>query len=557
MPVPPLDQAYSSDGTWSHRDATVGTGLAPGLGMAVFGALAVGAVILCVVLTRGATFEADEWTWVLQRRSGSLSTLLDSWNGHFSLVPVLVYKVLWATAGLRTYVPYRVIITALHVGCGALVFVYARRRIGDLLGATAAGLILFFGPGWQEFLWPFQLAWLISITTGVGALLALDRRDRFGAATACALLCCSVASSGPGVAVLAGVIAELALRPDRRRTWWVGAVPLGIYVVWWVTYQTTTVTGYAVRHTPEFVLHMLAATFSALTGLYDAHPGAAGWGPIIGVALALGAALAAAWRLSRAGHIWPRAAGLIAIIVLYAIAVAVSRGALSSGGDSRYLYVAAVFVVLAAVELGRGAHPSPGARALLVVLAAAVIVSNIEAERTAGAYLRHEGALVRADLAALDIAGARTAPGYVAGRFPGWPFIILRAGAYDALRRTLGTPAATPATLVALPDLARATADAELIGSERIVLGPATVSPARCRRLTAALEMALPTAGVRIASETGPTVVALRRFARAFTTLGVVAPATSRALSAPHDGARLPWYVRITTRGAARVCGPP
>ena len=44
-----------------------------------------------------------------------------------------------------------------------LLYVYARRRVGPYLALLPAIVVLFAGPGWQDILWPFQIAWLISI----------------------------------------------------------------------------------------------------------------------------------------------------------------------------------------------------------------------------------------------------------------------------------------------------------------------------------------------------------------------------------------------------------
>src|SRR5438445_181195 len=164
------------------------------------------AAVLLAHDTRGTTFFQDEWRWILERRGNSLATFLDPHNQHLSLIPVTIYKLLFATVGLRHYWPYRAVVTAAHLACVPLVFVYARPRVGAYLALLAAALILFFGPGWQDILWPFQMAWLIAVAAGVGALLLLDRRDRAGDIGACALLGVALASAGPGLAVAVGLV---------------------------------------------------------------------------------------------------------------------------------------------------------------------------------------------------------------------------------------------------------------------------------------------------------------------------------------------------------------
>src|SRR5215211_7153026 len=183
--------------------------------IALLALLAVAAVFL-LHETRGTTLWFDEWTWALTRRGSGVDTFLKPHQGHLSLVGVVIYKVLFATAGIDHSAPYRALVTAAHLGCVALLFVYASRRVGGLLALLAAALMIFFGPGWPDILWPFQISWLISLGAGLGALLMLDRRDRTGDLGACALLALSLASASVGVAIALGMAVELAW---GRRHW--------------------------------------------------------------------------------------------------------------------------------------------------------------------------------------------------------------------------------------------------------------------------------------------------------------------------------------------------
>ncbi|MEA2455604.1 MAG: hypothetical protein QOI45_1866, partial [Thermoleophilaceae bacterium] len=150
------------------------------LATATFAGLLVVAGVFLMHQTRGNTLLSDEWRWAVERLDNDVGTFLTPHNDHLSLVPVAIYKVLFATVGIGNYVPYRLLVTAGHLGCVALLFAYASRRVGGWLALLAAALILFLGPGWQNMLWPFQIAWLISIGAGIGALLLLDRDDRAG-----------------------------------------------------------------------------------------------------------------------------------------------------------------------------------------------------------------------------------------------------------------------------------------------------------------------------------------------------------------------------------------
>lgn len=97
--------------------------------------------------TRGTTFWFDEWSWVLDRRGGDLDTFLKPHNEHLSLIPVAIYKLLFATVGLEHYGLYRAMVIAAHLGSAVLVFVYASRRVGSVPALCATALMLFLGPG--------------------------------------------------------------------------------------------------------------------------------------------------------------------------------------------------------------------------------------------------------------------------------------------------------------------------------------------------------------------------------------------------------------------------
>jgi hypothetical protein len=166
--------------------------------------------------TRGTTLWFDEWSWAFERRGDGLASLLEPHNEHLSLVPVAIYKVLFATAGLENHLPYRALVIAGHLACTALLFAYVRQRAGNLLGLLAAALLLFLGPGWHNILWPFQVGWLLSLAAGIGSLLLLDRRDRVGRVAACGLLGLSLISSGIGLVVAAGALVELLWSRERK-----------------------------------------------------------------------------------------------------------------------------------------------------------------------------------------------------------------------------------------------------------------------------------------------------------------------------------------------------
>ena len=550
--------------------------------------LVAGAVVL-VIQTRGTTFWADEWNWILTRRSGGIATFLDPHNEHLSLVPVTIYKILLATVGLRHYWPYRAVLIALDLSCALLVFAYARSRIGAYFALLAAALILFLGPGWQDILWPFQIAWLSAIAAGIAALLALDRRDRIGDVAASLLLGVSLASAGPGLAVAAGLVVDVALR-RRWRDLWIVAIPLALYGLWWISYQHTIFNAHALLLVPTFVFDAAAGAVAALAGLTDLdvfHSTGLflNWGP----PLLLVAVAAGLWRLYRLGRVPSRVWTLLAMPLAFWILTAVGRayvsvGSLvltSTGYESRYLYVSAVFLVLLGSEVARGQTASLFVRLIAGVLVAAAVVSNIGTLRQATTLLRTQAQVTQAELGTLNLSRPVVKPNYVSD---GFIFGIVTAAEWFAAEKQLGTgPAATPAQIAALPSFAQEAADAQLIKIQQLRLQGVTTSPALgtapkldgyqsgsvsvvgpCVRYrpapftpataTNGLGVVMPATGLLVTGG-GPATVGVRRFSTHFFPLGTVSAGARATLHVAADLAPQPWHVQLTGQGPLTACG--
>jgi hypothetical protein len=541
--------------------------------------------------TRDTLLWSDEWTWALYRRGGGVHTLLDPHNGHLSLVPLLLYKALLATAGMDHSLPYRVLIALGHIAVVALLYVYARRRIGRFAALLPAVVLLMLGPAWQVILWPFQIAWLISLGAGLGALLALDRGDRRGEVWASALLALSLASSGQGIVVAAGLIVEVI---GRRRPWWVIGAPLALYAVWWIGFQDSNFFRHNIVLAAQFGADAAGAAIAAVTGLTEAHVDANGtlidagaaldWGrPLLAVAVVV-----LAWRLMTLGRVPIRVLALLATGATFWLLSGLQRVGVSSPDASRYLYVGGLIVLLLAVELLRGVTVSRGLAAAAALATVLVVVSNSGDMRAGARYLRAQALISRADLGALELSRADIPAGYAAARFPGVPFVTLGAKAYLAAARDFGSPAFNSQQIATVPnEQARLAADIELAniqgttpraGTAAPGSSPPTVDAAHggqartaggCVRFRAGavtprglntdVELTVPPAGLVMTAENAPASVALRRFAVSFAPEPTVrlAPGGSATLRPPQDDVEQPWHVRVATQGAARACGLP
>jgi hypothetical protein len=554
----------------------------PVIWWSVLGVMLLAGAALFYYETRDTTFWVDEWTWALTRRGGSLGTFLDAHNGHLSLVPVAIYKLLFATAGLRHYGPYRIAVILAQLGCTTLLFVYARRRVGGFLATVAAAALLFFGPGWQDFLWPFQLAWLISLGTGVAAFLMLDRGDALGRGAACALTAVSLASSGIGVAVALGVLADALFGSPRWRYWWVAGGPLAVYLLWSIGYQDTTVTIHGFEVAPDFAFNAAASSLGAVLGfgggVVPALPASGANMQDWGQPLAILVLLLFLWRIPRLGRSPARIFALLVAGASFWFLTGLTRWFISAPYESRYLYVGALVVLLLMVELAAGLRINWVANAVIGVLAIVALITNIGDLRAGAGFLRSSAQVTRAQIGGLNIARPFVPAGFATG-----PFGIIRAGQYFAAKRAIGAPAATPAQIATFAESARDIADAELQAIEDIRLLPvrtagrgspppvdaatagATITRGSCTSFTpapfassrtaSALSVTVPTAGLVL--RTGPVgaAVAYRRFGVTFQPLGTVAPGAQMELRIRPDLASQPWHLQISSSASFSVCG--
>jgi hypothetical protein len=534
--------------------------------------------------TRETTLWFDEWQWALDRRGDDAGAFLEPHNGHLSLAPVAIYKLLFATAGLDDYGPYRAVVIAAHLLLVSLVFVYARARVGGVVALLAATLIVFLGPGWQDIIWSFQIGYLLSLVGGVGALLALDRGDRVGDLAASVLLALSLSSSGLGVPVALGLTVEVLWGRRRWRDAWIVAAPLALYLLWWVAYQDTDLFG-GVLTVPRYIAESAAVTISSLGGLArDTIPREQGtlfaWGP----ALTVAAVAVLAWRIARLGGVPPRLLTLATIVLSFWALTELGRGAYSAPWEPRYMYVGAVVFVLGAVELARGVSVSWRQGALLAAAVAAAALSNLAVLRDAARFLRTEAQFTRAALGAVEIARPIVEPDHVVGAMPGYPYLIVRAGAYFAMSQELGSPAATPGGLEAEPEAARLRADAELArihgvaaveSSRRAgagaapavdeVAGGTVARRGSCIEFQPAdatlagesrhLDVTIPPSGVVLTPESGPAALGVRRFAAGFRPVSRVPDSLSVTVRIRPDLSSRPWHLRISPTARTTVCG--
>ena len=105
----------------------------------VFVAAVVVAFPLYLVRGHDQWFFLDEWDFLAARSLTNIDSLLRPHNEHWSTLPIIVYRVLWQLFGLRTYLPYQVIIVSLHLTAAVLLRRIMRRAGRGSVGRDRSG----------------------------------------------------------------------------------------------------------------------------------------------------------------------------------------------------------------------------------------------------------------------------------------------------------------------------------------------------------------------------------------------------------------------------------
>ncbi|HMJ72240.1 MAG TPA: hypothetical protein VK471_02620 [Solirubrobacterales bacterium] len=527
--------------------------------------------VLITTLASRISFLLDDWTFILYRRGFNADAFLKPDNEHFVAGPVAVFKLLLATFGMGSTLPYRVIATALFLLGAWFLFVWIRRRLGQWPALVAVLPVLFLGAAYDDLLWFASITFLGAMACGLGMLVALDRRDKVGDRLACAWLVGSMLFSSLWLAFAIGAAVDVVLRRgdrDWRRRAFVVAVPVALYAIWWLGWGHTAESAFSLHNvatTPLYVFDSFAAAIAALLGLATpvegiASPAGLDWGRPL--AVLLGAL--AVWRLYRIERI-PRSLWVVLAIVLSYWVLGgfdVKSGRLAWA--SRYQYPAAAMVLLVAADLLRGVK----LKRRLVIPALAVVVaavaSNLLFLHESYESYERTSRLERADLTAVEIARDTVEPGLILSEdIADTGYVPVEVGSYLSARDAFGSPAYTEVELEAAPEEARIPADKVLAAALRVELRPVAAPRGGtlrdCRTVGAASGEAtvvtLPAGGALLRSGGGVSELSLGRFADAFPVqLGNLAPGSWNELAIPTDSSTRPWRAQLNSSGSLTVC---
>jgi hypothetical protein len=339
--------------------------------------LVAGFVVLLAV-NRDQWFFGDEWEFLGHHR-GVLHADRSIWmphTEHWSTVPILVYRALYSVYGLRSYVPYVVVLLVLHVAVAHLLWQLMRKAGVDLPVATAlCAVFVVLGAGYENLLWAFQIGFIGSVAAGLACLLLVNHDGPWGGRDYAGWAVSVFGLLFSGVTVTLVIVAGLTV--FMRRGWRPAvltvAVPAAVYAVWFFLVGNDSLA--SDRGALDDVFKLPDYIWTGLRAAVEQTVGFPGAGPLIVLGLA-------AFLLRRGtqapGPSAPAFAGAIGAVVVYAI-IATGRAGLGvqQAEASRYTYIAVALAVpsigLALSELtGNGL----GRRAVVFVLLLLVGLHN-------------------------------------------------------------------------------------------------------------------------------------------------------------------------------------
>jgi len=518
-------------------------------------------------------FLRDDFAFLTGRSATSLDDLFAPHAGHWSTVPVLAFRGLWALFGLRTYVPYEATVIALHLTACALLRVIMRRSgVGPWTATVAASTFVLFGPGQEDIVWAFQIGFTGSLVFGLTQLVLADHEGGPDGRDALGVIAGALALMSSGVGLVMVVVAGIAVL--GRRGWRIAAlhtVPLAaLYAIWRQVEQPSLTDGLFGRPPLDAVWDWVR---NAQIGVFVDLGHFELVGALLGAILVVGLVVAWArvpWRELRSRAAMPVA--MLAGGILFAVLTAEGRwwAGVTFARSSRYMHIGAA-LALPALAVAVSALVQRW-RAVGVV-ALGVLAIGIPWNATTfqdtpfnRAYFADRKRILTE---VVRLPEAREVPRWV--RPIGDPFVgpdLTIGWLLDARDQGKLDPATGPMSQVTRQEMLLRLGVAQSLSRRQrqgVILGP----PPGCRTITRPLDLD-PPRGTRIRVPT-PVQVSLRTGRAASAPLGLM-PGVGEVLTVELDGMHLrlapapgspsfllcpPFPPGLAPEGAAGTVGPP
>jgi hypothetical protein len=525
---------------------------------------------LVLFLTRSHAPVGTEWDLISGRHDWWPRSFLDALNGQPAIGPAAVYKISLSVFGLHTW-PLRVALLAMHILCVVLLWLLARRRLGDDLALLPASLLLVFGAASEAFMLPLQIGYIGSLALGLAAALLIDRGERRSDRLACGLLVLAWAFSIVGVVVTFATATGLIWQRRKWSSLWIVVIPLALFACWYVGYGSIAISLRALLDYPQALIDGGSATLGGLFGLT----------PTMGQVLLLGVAALLVHEVTTGPGPTGRTVTGAVGAGLFLLYITLDVNESGQPDAPRYLYVLGVFILWAAAGAVRISSVPRRARAVLGMFLLFAAVSGY-ADLVHTAARRNAGdQSLKIALGALDVAGAQAQPAFQPGgsRAPGVTVADYRA----AQRHYGGSFGLAQSDLLKLSPRDRGRVDRTLRQAEGIRLRlalrtePRTAQPpsmasnvggsvtegVHCLRFVSGghgrMDVKVrPGRALLVATPPhGRVDIFVQRFAGGFGKepyAKAVGRRRSASLSFPVDGSSVPWRIRLVPDGDLQVC---
>ena len=287
---------------------------------------------------RGQWFFGDEWAFLLHRGLRNPRwDLLHPHNEHWSTLPILWYRALFNTVGLKSYWPYLSSVFALHLLAAHCVWRLMRSAgVAPAIATAMTTPFVFYGAGWENLTWAFQIGFVGSLAAGLALVLLVDDnggKRRVGLVAAGAIG--ALMLSGISVVMVAAVGLAALARWGWRKALLVVLPSAAVYALWSVFPGRVGLTGSSeFRGQPDDIPRFGWGGLSAtLGGPFRSDYAGQALLVVLGVVLVL-----------RGRDWWRRAPGLLALAAaapVMFVVISQGRGAFQDPASPRYMYLAA------------------------------------------------------------------------------------------------------------------------------------------------------------------------------------------------------------------------
>jgi hypothetical protein len=304
------------------------------------------------------TFFGDEWEFIRHRSLADPGTWFAPHNEHWSTLPIIVYRGLVETFGLRTYVPYEALLLLLHSTVVLLIYRLVRIESGAIAGAAAAAVAMFFGSGADNIFWGFQIGAVGATAMCLSALLIVEGPASLRyAALLLVLLLMTLATQGIGIPMVAAVTTSIAVRRSWRPFFPIVLIAAAVYGAWFAIIGRT---GLGVQGSPFTAEAVTRVPADIVVGISTAAGAWTGLGPVFGILPVAALLTLAAYQLVQGRPPRRFAACLAGLVVFYGL-VGLTRavgGAAAAEASHLTYFGGALFVVGASSVIGRVRWPA-------------------------------------------------------------------------------------------------------------------------------------------------------------------------------------------------------